>query len=158
MNHRQRDRLSEACESRQDARKRTEIENEKRREGKWKVLDHVGRRENYCWNKEGCLKEVSEYAQDHLINFTGLARKYELKNKEGKLPNNAGQVMKELLKENNVNVEQFRYWAKRPAQYSLDATRVRRKKLRYVFLVGNKISLFYSLMAFCAECFCFKVS
>ena len=47
------------------------------------------------------------------INFTALARKYGMKSGSGSFPGNGGQVVKEFLIENGVNIIQFDYKLKR---------------------------------------------
>ena len=46
------------------------------------------------------------------INFTGLAKKYDMKNKEGNIPGNGGQVVKEFLIENGIDSSSFNYKSK----------------------------------------------
>ncbi|XP_047122498.1 uncharacterized protein LOC105847932 [Hydra vulgaris] len=57
--------------------------------------------------KKKCLLYLENLPSNQNINFTSLAIKYNLHNKEGKIPGNAGQVIKELLKENCVDVAKF---------------------------------------------------
>ena len=45
--------------------------------------DHIGNKENYTWSKEECLEEVSKYEVGDIINYSDLARRYQLKNKNG---------------------------------------------------------------------------
>ena len=49
-----------------------------------KNRDHIGRRSNYIWNKEMCIKEMEIYSDDHQINYSALARQFDLKNVIGK--------------------------------------------------------------------------
>ena len=59
------------------------------RKGLKKPRRHLGNSDNYTWDKEACLQEVSSYTNGHSINFAELARKYNLKNGKGQLPNNS---------------------------------------------------------------------
>ena len=45
--------------------------------------DHIGRKTNYTWNKDICIKEVQSYPDDHEINYSALARQFDLKNING---------------------------------------------------------------------------
>ena len=65
------------------------------------------------WNSKECLNEVQMYDSEvKFINFTGLAKKYDMKNKEGNIPGNGGQVVKEFLIENGIDLSSFNYKSK----------------------------------------------
>lgn len=45
--------------------------------------DHIGDKTKYAWNKEKCIETVSSYPDDHEMNYSDLARQFELKNVKG---------------------------------------------------------------------------
>ena len=69
--------------------------------------DNVGCIDRYTWQSEECLCEVSGMADGAKINYSGLARKYNLKNSKGNTPGNAGQIVKEFLVRNGIAVQKF---------------------------------------------------
>lgn len=70
--------------------------------------------------------EVEGYEDNHLINYSELASRYNIINKSGQLPSNAGQIVKEWLISEGVDVQRFR--SKRAT--SVDTQVIRRKKRR----------------------------
>ena len=60
--------------------------------------------ENFVWEAESCLTEVNNYPDGTLINYSELARKYNLKYCDGRIPGNAGECMKKILKSYNVDL------------------------------------------------------
>ena len=68
----------------------------------------VGSFSNMEWDKEGLKAEVKSYEDGTLVNWSELARKYEVKNKAGELAKNGGQIAMEYLKSEAVDVERFR--------------------------------------------------
>lgn len=130
---RQRERLDKSYEPTQEAIERTKNENDLRRIGRKRPHDNVGKRENYSFDKEKCLKDVKPLKENDPINFSEVARKYNLKNGKGVSPGNKGQVMKTLLKENGVQVEKLQYFAKKTKIHNSDTSRTRRKLIQYVF-------------------------
>ncbi len=65
----------------------------------------VGKFENMDWDKKALMEEVSGYG---VVNWSELARKYEVKNKNGELAKNGGQIVQEYLKSQSVDVSKFR--------------------------------------------------
>ena len=59
------------------------------------------------WDKEGLKAEVKSYEDGTLVNWSELARKYEIKNKAGEFAKNGGQIAMEYLKSEAVDVERF---------------------------------------------------
>ena len=51
-----------------------------------------------------CLEEINGYQSGEKINYSDLARKYNVIDSESKKPQNGGQIVKEFLKENGVNL------------------------------------------------------
>ena len=88
-----------------------------------KPHDHVGSLDLYSWNSDACLNEVRQYQTGDKINFSALATRYPITVvKSGKKASNAGQIVKQYLIENGINVDAFKN------RYSLP--RVKRNRLR----------------------------
>lgn len=45
--------------------------------------DHVGETSKYTWKKEECLAEIKDYQENDIINYTDLARRFEVRNEKG---------------------------------------------------------------------------
>ena len=73
-------------------------------QGTKRKRDHVGDLNSYTWNKEECLQEVYQYNEKDNINYTAIAKKYEVKNKDMIQVKNGGQVIKQFLVENEVDI------------------------------------------------------
>ena len=100
--------MSESFESFANAKERTLTENEKISSGKKKIKDHVGNKYGE-WDAEQCLQEVKSYEAGKSINFTHLARKYNIKDNNGNTPGNAGQMVKKFLENNFIDIQKFSY-------------------------------------------------
>ena len=90
-------------ESKGDAAERTK---EQKQQGKQK--SPVGKFANMEWDKQGMKDEVNSYGDDTLVNWSELARRFQIKNKTGELAQNGGQIAIEWLKSEGVNVELMR--------------------------------------------------
>lgn len=94
--------------------------------------DHTGNINLIEWDKEGMRNEVEGYDDDFEINYTALAAKYQVLNKSGELAKNGGQIVKEWLTSQNINIELFQ-------KDSIESTPpVRPRKRR---MIGGEISL-----------------
>lgn len=89
---------------------------------KQKKKDHTGDLSHILWDKDSMKLEVEGYEDNHLINFKELASRFNVKNKSGQLASNGGQIVKEWLISEGVDVKRFR--TKRKSE---DAHIVRRK-------------------------------
>ena len=98
-----------------------------------KVKDHTGDISSIVWDKEAMKAEVEGYEDNHLINWKELASRYNVCNKSGQLAKNGGQIVKEWLISQGVDVKRFR--TKR--QTEVDHI-IRRKKRRGA---GGEISV-----------------
>ena len=124
---RQRERLASSFESTITAKKRKEREMMEETTGKRRKKDHVGRLENTLWDKDGLKKEVDGYPDETKVNWSELARRFEIRNKKGEIAKNGGQIAQEFLIKAGSNIHRFN--CKRELS-TTDRTRIRRKKLR----------------------------
>ena len=51
---------------------------------------HVGALDSYDLDWERCIREIDSYADDADINFSSLAKDYQMKNRTGEFPKNGG--------------------------------------------------------------------
>ena len=83
------------------------------------------------WDKEALREEIEKLDNGKEVNWSELARKYNVKNTVGEDARNGGQIVKEWLKSEGVDVNRF----KRTNDESTDDAgtnqgRLRRKKRR----------------------------
>ena len=105
---RQESRLDESHESKEEATKRAKEENELIEQGKKKRNTH-GNIHNYKWKWRECLQYFHELTEGSLVNCSEIARKFGLVNKKGKCLGNGGQLVKQFLVKNGVNLKKFRF-------------------------------------------------
>ncbi|VDI63951.1 Hypothetical predicted protein [Mytilus galloprovincialis] len=92
-----RDRMSTSFESKKSASKRVLSRLNKEKSG-YKPKKHHGKFDNYKFDKDLFLQEIQQNPAGSTINWSLLARKYDIKSKNGTTPKNAGQVLKENIK------------------------------------------------------------
>ena len=61
----------------------------------------VGDLTTMTWDKEGMKAEVMRYPAGTLVNWTDLAKQYNILNKSGELAKNGGQIAQEWLNAEN---------------------------------------------------------
>ena len=115
-------RIIESFETQEQCRKRTNNDLEKIAAGKKCKKDHVGT--NTSFNEDACINIVESYPDGYEINFSELARTCLVKNKENEVPNNGGQIVKEMLKRKNINLSRFS-----DKHYSDDNYRRKKRKI-----------------------------
>lgn len=75
------------------------------------------------------LQEVNNYSDDAKINWSEIARKYNITNKKGQISRNGGQIAQEWLISQGVNLHRF----SKNSSYDSAKTnhrQARRKKLK----------------------------
>ena len=120
MRARQRERLAVAFESIEDKTKR---KNEKVSGAAKK--SSVGNFDKMNWDKEAMKEEVLSYADDKVVNWSEIARYYNIRNSNGAIAQNGGQIAQEWLKSIGIDVGRL----KRKSPES-DVPCVRRKRLK----------------------------
>lgn len=73
---------------------RTRKEKEKLAAGSKRPHDHVGKWSNFSWDSARCLAKFSSLSDGDVINYSQLAKDFELLDAKGETPKNAGQVIK----------------------------------------------------------------
>ena len=128
---RQRERLDSSFEMKQSAEKRKETTNLENEVPPSKKKHHAGNFDKVSWDKNGLKEEVESYEDDTNVNWSDLARRYQITNKKGQIAKNGGQIAQEWLISQGVNLHRF----KRPSE---NDRQPRRKKLKGL---GGEISL-----------------
>lgn len=101
-----RDRFNSTFVSKEDACKHSQYKTDKEKTGKIKPKTHHGKFENYEFKKEEFISEIQSYPSNKPINWSRLAKKYDVKC-QGKQPMNGGQVLMNYAKTQGVNVNTF---------------------------------------------------
>ena len=83
------------------------------------------------WDKNALKLEVEGYADETKVNWSELARRYQITNKKGQIAKNGGQIAQEWLISQGVNLHRFKCSAE-------DERQPRRKKLKGL---GGEISI-----------------
>ena len=92
--------------------------------------------ENYIFDRQECLDCVEKNEGDSL-NFSELAVRFNLRHKNGNLPKNGGQILKQFLIESDCNLERFD---------NKNTLRIRKRKRRYLYV--NKGIINYGIINF----------
>lgn len=87
------------------------------------------------WNGEALKTEVLNYSDGHQINWSKLAQKHNVRNKANELAKNGGQIVKEWLSKESVDVHRFA--SKRKSDDKENPT-IRRKRRK---TQGGEISI-----------------
>lgn len=107
-----------AFESVEDAKRRTNMA------AGAKKRNPVGNLDNKNFDRDQMRKEVENYPDEMVVNWSDLARKYNIENTQGEIAKNGGQIAKEWLKSVGVDVNRFK------RRHDGIDDRARRKKLR----------------------------
>lgn len=127
---RQREHLDSSFETNPVAIKRKEISSEPEATFPVKRKRHAGNFDAMTWNKNGLKLEVEGYKDDTKINWSELARRYEIK-KKGEIAKNGGQIAQKWLISQGINLHRI----KRPSEAERQP---QRKKLKGL---GGEISI-----------------
>ena len=101
---------------------RSEKEEEERVNNKRCQLDHVG--DTSKWDLEECIEHVSNLQNGAYLNFSELARRYNIKHENVDYLKNGGQIIKKMLEDHNIDMTRFDYLGQN------NNCRLRRKKIR----------------------------
>ena len=123
-----RNRAATVLEPKEAAKRRQNLQLETAVRKKPKI--HIGRLDNVTWDEKALTAEVNTKKSEEVVNWSALARKYNVRDKNGDIAKNGGQIVKEALRIKGVNVDRFK--RKMPTQDVLQIPRFRRKKRRMV--------------------------
>ena len=99
-----------------------------------KTKKPVGSFTTMNFDKVGLINEVNSYDDNDSINYSRLAEKYHVCNKQGKLAKNGGQVVKEFLLSENICLSRFTYHSGKGRKCKFgESTACRRKNRRLNF-------------------------
>eukprot|EP00058_Branchiostoma_floridae_P002597 XP_002588085.1 hypothetical protein BRAFLDRAFT_87602 [Branchiostoma floridae] len=108
LNARRVRRLAEEFETKAEAEQRSKQRKEKEASGAVKALNRLGKFADFAdFDKDGMKQEVMGFENGTTVNWSELARKYNVKGKGGERPSNAGQLIKLWLQEEGVDTERF---------------------------------------------------
>ena len=115
------ERLSLSFETVEAAKQKTEITLEKIRTGQKIAKKHCGDFSQMTWDKEALKREFENLPEDTVVNWSDIARRYNINDLSGKTAKNGAQIAKEWLIRQDIDTDKF------ATQKKLRA--VRRKKL-----------------------------
>ena len=72
-----------------------------------KKKDHTGDMESMSWDKVGLKREVEGYEDNQIFSWRDLAIRYNVCNKSGEKAKNGGQIVKEWLLSQKVDLARF---------------------------------------------------
>jgi hypothetical protein len=90
-----------------------------------KKINPVGNLDNVAFEKENMKQEVGSYPDGMVVNWSHLAQQYNIKNTEGELAKNGGQIAQKWLKSEGIDTTRFKH-----KHNGNDGEQIRRKKLR----------------------------
>ena len=123
----ERERKKQYFETPESAKKITEKNSNKIKLGLKKQKSHHGNFENYNFDKKTFLLELKENKCEN-VNWTALGKKYNITNKSGFFPSNAGQILKQFAVKNGIQTNKFN--SNKTVSGRDIIQRVRRKYLR----------------------------
>ena len=97
--------MASSFEPKSTARKRKHDDQNKNPSKKAKC--HTGAFESMVWDKKRLREKVEELPDGHVINYTSLAKEFNICDGSGNLALNGGQIVKEYLKSEGVDVSRF---------------------------------------------------
>ncbi|KAL9972520.1 hypothetical protein ACROYT_G018842 [Oculina patagonica] len=106
---RQRERPNSSFEGKHAAMKRNETSSELDETPVVKRKRHAGNFEAMTWDKNGLKNEVEGCGDETKVNWSELARRYQIKNMKlkGQIAKNGGQIAQEWLISQGVNLHRF---------------------------------------------------
>ena len=99
------ERLSLGFESVRSAKERTDKMHSSISCGKSKPKKHAGDFSLAAWDKERMKTEFNNYPEGTVVNWSSIARKYNITDGKGKISPNGGQIAKEWLSTQGFDVE-----------------------------------------------------
>ena len=103
---RNRERIVRSFEDKENAINRSNVRKNREAKGLIEKKDHVGDVTKMNWNKEDFLKDVEnlEFSLTE-VNWSDMARKYEVIDGSGELAKNGGQIIKEYARSSGIDVD-----------------------------------------------------
>lgn len=124
-----RERLDLYYETPRGAKERTEKQTNKIKEGKTKLKNHVGKAQNYQLKKDEFIEFLQNVKPGSAIVWRSLAQKFNLRNRNGNIPQNSGQIMKVLAEINGIDTSELNTQIRVSGRDYFQ--RVRRAKMRF---------------------------
>ena len=120
-------RMEQQFEPNVDAHERTVKNRDDIIAGHKRPHDHVGRMEKFSWRATECLNYVNQLEEGSWLNFSNLARMFDLKEKDNFGKDNYNQVVRKFLEDSGVDLNRFKYHKK----IDDDQYHVRRAKAKF---------------------------
>jgi len=124
--------MASSFEPKSTARKRKSTNDENQNPKKQKK--HTGNFDNMVWEKDQLKKEIEKLPDGHVINYSELARNFNICDSSGNIALNGGQIVKEYLVSQGADLSRFKMCVKKDEKS--DVIRRRKRKGR-----GGEISV-----------------
>ena len=83
--------------------------------------------------KKTLLDEVALYSDGEQLNFSRIAKNYNIRNRKGELAKNGRQIVKEFLIHNDVDLNRFKQPSGKGRRISLNDEKAHRRKKKVIF-------------------------
>lgn len=101
------DRISTFFISKKEAQEKLKIKLDKLNKNKIKEKNHYGNFDQYTFDKNAFLLQLRETREGERVNWRRLGEQFDVKNKRGERPANAGQILLEYAKAKGINTDSF---------------------------------------------------
>ena len=95
-----------------DARERKRENEKKVQAGEKQPKDHVGKHSSYTWDKSALDEEARTWNDETVVNWSELGKRYDIRDKRGKVAKNCGQIAKDYLMNREESGFQFTFSGK----------------------------------------------
>lgn len=68
---------------------------------------HTGKFDSTVWDKKALIEKMEKLPDGHVINYASLAKDFNICNGSGKPASNGGQIVKEYLKSEGMDITRF---------------------------------------------------
>ena len=100
--------MASSFESKQAAKERHDKELADEVAGERHKQIHIGNFGNITWDCNALRTEVESYPDDAKVNWTALARQFQIRNNDGQIAKNGGQIAKDWLVHQGLNIQRFK--------------------------------------------------
>ncbi|XP_076089854.1 uncharacterized protein LOC143061451 [Mytilus galloprovincialis] len=101
------DRMSMYFVTKAEAQQKLKVKIEKQKNALLKPKKHYGNFDHYTFEKEEFLSALRQFPHGSHVNWKKLGEQFNLTNKKGERPANAGQILMGFAQYNKINTDQF---------------------------------------------------